>query len=52
MTITVTPGVERFADLRHLPRVRPGEAAPESLPEARDPHDSHFLSSRAGDARR
>ncbi|PJM91899.1 hypothetical protein CG719_31280 [Streptomyces sp. CB01373] len=52
VTTPVTPGAERFADFRHLLRGRPGAAAPESLPEARDPHDSHSLSSRAGDARR
>ncbi|MFJ1655447.1 hypothetical protein ACIOC2_29635 [Streptomyces sp. NPDC088337] len=52
MRTPVTPGAERFAYFRHPQRVRPDAAAPESLPEALDPHDSHSLSGRAGDARR
>ncbi|MFD1662639.1 cupin domain-containing protein [Streptomyces caeni] len=50
--VVITPGVERFEYFRHLQRVALGEVAPESLLEAQELYDNHFLRSAAWDGRR
>ncbi|MEU1407161.1 cupin domain-containing protein [Streptomyces sp. NPDC005728] len=50
--IVITPGVERFEYFRHLQRLRLGEATLESLLEAQELYDNHYLQSVAWDGRR
>ncbi|MEU6771921.1 cupin domain-containing protein [Streptomyces sp. NPDC046759] len=52
LLIVITPGVERFEYFRHLQRIRLGEATRDSILEAQDLYDNHFLRSEAWDARR
>ncbi|MFG2124154.1 cupin domain-containing protein [Streptomyces sp. NPDC048710] len=50
--IVITPGVERFEYFRHLQRLRLGEATLESLLEAQELYDNHYLQSVAWEGRR
>jgi hypothetical protein len=50
LLVVITPGVERFEYFRRLQRIRLGEAGPESLLEAQDLYDNHFLRSETWDA--
>jgi hypothetical protein len=43
--IVLTPGVERFEYLRHLVRIRNGDATRESLIAEQERYDTHFLNS-------
>ncbi|MFD3588775.1 cupin domain-containing protein [Streptomyces sp. NPDC058683] len=49
--IVITPGVERFEYFRHLQRLRLGEATLESLLEAQELYDNHYLESVAWEQR-
>jgi hypothetical protein len=51
LLVVITRGVERFEYFRRLQRIRLGEAGPESLLEAQDLYDNHFLRSETWDAR-
>lgn len=43
--IVITPGIERFDYLRHVARIRRGEASGDSLLAEQDRYDTHFVAS-------
>jgi quercetin dioxygenase-like cupin family protein len=43
--IVITPGIERFDYLRHVARIRRGEANRDSLLAEQDHYDTHFVTS-------
>ncbi len=43
--ILITPGIERFDYLRHVARIRRGEASRDSILHEQDRYDTHFVHS-------
>ena len=43
--IVIVPGIERFDYLRHVARIRRGEANRDGLLAAQDRYDTHFVTS-------